>query len=138
MFYHVLKLRPVTDNPAHINEELSTGQPDNLSEEMFKRAYHALVRIFVYTIGELSTSLPESDEMAQLARLLRPMANKLLASIGDKNNQNQPSEQEISELLDNLITSGKLQMEVINHLSLLPLVQKMRMYRLLLHKVNPA
>lgn len=128
----------MTDNPAHINEELSTGQPDNLSEEMFKRAYHALVRIFVYTIGELSTSLPESDEMAQLARLLRPMANKLLASIGDKNNQNQPSEQEISELLDNLITSGKLQMEVINHLSLLPLVQKMRMYRLLLHKVNPA
>ena len=128
----------MTDNPAHINEELSTGQPDNLPEEMFKRAYHALVRIFVYTIGELSTSLPESDEMAQLARLLRPMANKLLASIGDKNNQNQPSEQEISELLDNLITSGKLQMEVINHLSLLPLVQKMRMYRLLLHKVNPA
>jgi hypothetical protein len=128
----------VTDNPAYINEELSTGQLDNLPEEMFKRAYHALVLIFVYTIGELSTSLPESDEMAQLARLLRPMANKLLASIGDKNNQNQPSEQEISELLDNLITSGKLQMEVINHLSLLPLVQKMRMYRLLLHKVNPA
>ncbi len=128
----------MTENLTNYNEEKSTVQSDKRLEEMFKQAYHALVRIFVYTVGEMSKSLPESDEMGQAARLLRPIANKLLASIGEKPNQEQPSEEEVSEILDTLIMSGNIQMEVINHLSLLPIVQKMRMYRSLMLKVNQS
>ncbi len=127
----------MTENITNPQVELTAEQSDRL-QEMFKRAYYALVRIFVYTVGELSKSLPESDDMNKVARLLRPTANKLLASIDDQANQEQPSEQEVSELLDDLITSGNAKMAAVTHLSLLPIVQKMRMYRSLMFKVNPA
>ena len=61
--------------------------------------------------------------------MLRPVASKLLLTIRENTGQEPPSDEELTELLDNLITSGKIQMEVANSLGLLSLVRKIRMYR---------
>ena len=106
------------------------GEKPHLSvSETFKKAYEATVRVFAFTIGELSTSLPENDNMFRAALMLRPVASKLLLTIRENTGQEPPSDEELSELLDNLITSGKIQMEVANSLGLLSLVRKIRMYR---------
>ena len=97
--------------------------------EIFKRAYEATVRVFAFTIGELSTSLPENDNMCQAALMLRPVASKLLLTIRDDASKEPPSEEELDDLLDSMITSGKIQMEVANSLGLLSLVRKIRTYR---------
>ena len=105
--------------------------------ERFIKSYDSMVRIFAYTVGELSQSLPKSDYSCKSAIELLPAANQLLSTTQQYNGSEKFSALETSDLLDELITSDTPIFESIQRLGLLPLIQKIKMYRSLILSIKP-
>lgn len=105
--------------------------------DMFVNAYDALVNVFAYTIGTLSKSLPQSDFYCKAANELLPVANELLATTSRYNEDGTKlSSPATSKVLDELYTSDRQPFTAIRELGLLPLIQKIRMYRELIVNIT--
>jgi len=117
-----------------MNENLENR--DEKIVNMLMGSYDAFVRVFAYMVGELSKSLPNSDFMCKSANELLPTANELLSTMQKYEGYEKLISESTSQLLDELCTSDNEKFENIQRLGLLPLINKMRMYRELIMTVK--
>ncbi len=96
------------------------------------RSYDTLVNVFAYTVGELAKSLPQSDYFAKAANRLLPAANQLLATTQRFEGNDNIFLPSTTRLLSELSTSGTPVFDAVQKLGLLPLIQKIVIYRDLL------
>ena len=110
-------------------------QNPNIVERLFA-AYDSLVGCFAYTVSSLSKSLPKSDYFCKAAIELKPTANQLLSTTRQYDNDGLFWNDETTELLNSLSTSDTPMFEAIQRLGLLPMVQKIHMYRELIKSIK--
>ena len=117
-----------------MNENLENR--DEKIVNMLMGSYDAFVRVCAYMVGELSKALPNSDFMCKSANELLPTANELLSTMQKYEGYEKLISEATSQLLDELCTSDNEKFENIQRLGLLPLINKMRMYRELIMTVK--
>lgn len=99
-------------------------------------AYDAMVGIFAYTVSSLSNSLPKSDYFCKSAIDLKQAANQLLGTTEQYDKDGNFMSDETTELLNSLCTSDSPYFEAVMRLGLLPLIQKIKLYRDLIRSVK--
>lgn len=104
--------------------------------DKFVTAYDSMVGIFAYTVSSLSKSLPRSDYFYKSAVKLTPAANQLLATTQQYDKDGMFWSDETTELLSSLCTSDTPTFEAIEMLGLMPLLQKIQMYRELIRSIK--
>jgi hypothetical protein len=104
--------------------------------DRFVTAYDSMVGIFAYTVSSLSKSLPKSDHACKSAIQLVPAANQLLATTRQYDKNDSFSSDATSELLNALCSSDTPTFGAIQTLGLLPLLQKIQLYRDMIRNIK--
>lgn len=104
--------------------------------DRFVTAYDSMVGIFAYTVRSYAKSLPKSDYFSKAAIQLTPAANQLLATTQQYDKDSNFWSNETTGLLNGLCTSDTPTYEAIEMLGLLPLLQKIQMYRDLIRSIK--
>jgi hypothetical protein len=104
--------------------------------DRFVTAYDSMVGIFAYTVSSYAKSLPKSDYFCKSAVQLTPAANQLLATTQQYDKDGKFWSDQTTELLNGLCTSDMPTYDAIQRLGLLPLLQKIQMYRELIRSMK--
>ena len=99
-------------------------------------AYDSMVGIFAYTVSMMSKSMPKSDSFCKSATQLVPVANQLLATTRQYDKNDSFSSDATSELLNALCSSDTPTFGAIQTLGLLPLLQKIQLYRDMIRNIK--